>query len=169
MINLFSIYKKALLIPRSGLGELPDTTLFGLIIYLNDLQLSSHAFPEHNRNQLLTNEVSESQGWSCGFWDLGQGWSPRQQEIMLAENLLLMVTPAVLSRANERGQKCVCTPTKTCEDTMQGQAHAASCCPGLPMATGSSSCEYVTYAHPDISQWRPQSFQGLLSLFRLLS
>lgn len=60
MINLFSIYKKALLIPRSGLDELPDTTLFGLLIYWNDLQLSSHAFPEHNRNQLSMNEVRET-------------------------------------------------------------------------------------------------------------
>lgn len=45
MINLFSIYKKALLIPRNGLDELPDITLFGLLIYWNDLQLSSHVFP----------------------------------------------------------------------------------------------------------------------------
>lgn len=69
MINLFSIYRKAFLTPRSGLDELPDTALFGLLIYWNDLQLSPHAFPEHNRNQLLMNEVSERWEQSGNFWD----------------------------------------------------------------------------------------------------
>lgn len=112
MINLFSIYKKALLIPRSGLDELPDTTLFGLLIYWNDLQLSSHVFPEHNRNQPLMNEVSERQGQSCSFWDLGQGWSPSQQEMVSGEKLPLMGTAAVLGRANEKGQTVFVLPPK---------------------------------------------------------
>ncbi|KAK2519398.1 hypothetical protein Q9966_013898 [Columba livia] len=69
--------------------------------------------------------------------DVHSGKTHSRHPIML---LLYINVTESQNRANERGQKCVCTPTKTCEDTMQGQAHAASCCPGLPMATGSSSC-----------------------------
>lgn len=107
MINLFSIYKKALLIPRSGLDELPDAALLGLLIYWNDLQLSPRAFPEHNTNQLLMNEVSERQGQSGNFWDLGQGWSPSQREIVSGGKLPVTGTAAALSREMKEDRLCL--------------------------------------------------------------
>lgn len=80
MINLFSIYKKDLLIPRSGLDELPDTTLLRLLIYWNDLQLSSHVFPEHNRNHLLMNEVGDRQGCLAAFGIFGKDGVPASKK-----------------------------------------------------------------------------------------
>lgn len=170
MINLFSIYKKALLIPRSGLDELPDTTLFGLLIYWNDLQLSSHAFPEHNRNQLSMNEVSEGQGQSCSFWDLRQARSHSQQEMVSGGTMRWMGTAAALSGANERGQTVFCAPTERYKETMEGQAHAVPSCPGTPMPTGSPACEYTRCVRVRHTVNRNLSrVQGLLLLVCLRS
>lgn len=79
-------------------------------------------------------------------------------------------TAAALSRANERGQAVFCAATTTCKDTMQGQAHAVSSCPGLPMATGSPAYECARY----VCVWHTANgnlshVQGLLSLVCLLS
>lgn len=111
----------------------------------------------------------ERQEQPCSFWDPGQGWHPRRYEMVSGGKLPLMGTAAALSRANERGQT-VSVQAKTCKATMQGQAHAVSSCPGVPMATGSPACEYARYARV----WHTVSgnlsrVQGLLLLICLLS
>jgi len=58
------------------------------------------------------NEVSETQGQSCSFWDLRQGLNPGQQEIVSGGKLPLMGTAAALSRANERGETVSVLPPK---------------------------------------------------------
>lgn len=136
MINLFSIYKKALLIPRSGLDELPDTTLFGLLIYWNDLQLSSLAFPEWKRNQLLL-DLERDRECFADFRISSKMESQSAKNGVRRETLSWVGTAASL-RANGRRWRCS-------HQSIQGHCARPSWhslhCPGVLMATGSPLCE----------------------------
>lgn len=142
MINLFSIYKKALLIPRSGLDELPDVALFGLLIYWNDLQLSSLAFPEWKRNQLLMNSVRDRE---C-FADFR---TSSRMESQSAKNGVRRKTvldwPCCCFESKWKRRDGLCS-----HQNVQGHHARPSSwslhCPGVPMATGSPTGEYAGHA-----------------------
>lgn len=56
------------------------------------------------------NEVSETQGQPCSFWDLRKGWRSSQQEMVSGEKLCFMNTATTLTRVlgsqqNSQGHK----------------------------------------------------------------
>lgn len=146
MINLFSIYKKALLIPRSGLGEYTRHYLIWPA-YLFELFAIIIPCLSWAQQKSTADKWSSWETGSCvflGSWARMKSQTARND---IGGESALDGHSCCFEQGNEGGQNCACAPTKTHEDTMQGRAHGASCPAGLPMATGSPSCEYVTYAH----------------------
>lgn len=164
MINLFSIYKKALLIPRSGLDELPDTTLFGLLIYWNDLQLSSLAFPEWKRNQLLL-DLERDRECFADFRISSKMESQSAKNGVRRETLSWVGTAASL-RANGRRWRCS-------HQSIQGHCARPSWhslhCPGVLMATGSPPVNRLDMQVSDGHQWRPWPSAGTALTHLLLN